>query len=611
MLSHPSRRKKKGGNALGQSIINAKKKNKSKFVSNHHLAEPVEEDEQNSKRLKSVLEMKSMDEFLSLASLSNKTFEAEKIQNVVMINENQVIDPKEQEKKFLDAFYSSSASKTTHLSLRIPRKPKWDKKMKKEQIKQQENDVFIAWRKSIAETEEKNMKLSITPFEKNIDIWRQLWQVIEKSQVVLQLVDGRNPLFYRCTDLENYVSEVNRNKQCILLVNKADYLSNELIEHWKKYFEENNVKAMFFSAKREQQLLDGEKVEECSPNIISRKDLLKELKKIVEERFKEEKTNSKESSEKPEQKETNNKIMIGLVGYPNVGKSSVINVLCGKKRVSVSSQPGKTKHFQTIPIDEENVVLCDCPGLVFPSFTNSKAEMMCGGVISIDHSADFDTPMILVVQRIPRKILEEVYNIKLPEASIYMSPQNFLHILARERGYVTGSALPDFKKTAKMVLKDYVNGKLLYCHLRPDYDPAKHGVVINTGIGVPMPEIAAPIEKNEKSEEPKIEKPEIKENIEKKEEKKMVIFSTKTKEEEKMDKEFFTSEKPAIQQKLTKDQKRQLKFAERRGEDISKLSMEEIRKRSEKKPKRTPKPVQPQIKPGYRTEGNFFDLLEI
>ncbi len=64
-----------------------------------------------------------------------------------------------------------------------------------------------------------------------------------------------------------------------------------------------------------------------------------------------------------------------MVGYPNVGKSSVINVLCKKKLVGVAAQPGKTKHFQTIMIDK-NIMLCDCPGLVFPSASSTRSEMV-------------------------------------------------------------------------------------------------------------------------------------------------------------------------------------------------------------------------------------------
>jgi len=63
--------------------------------------------------------------------------------------------------------------------------------------------------------------------------------------------------------------------------------------------------------------------------------------------------------------ESGKTVEIGLTGYPNVGKSSVINAVLGRKKVGVASMPGKTKHFQTLKLTEE-VTLCDCPGLVFP-----------------------------------------------------------------------------------------------------------------------------------------------------------------------------------------------------------------------------------------------------
>lgn len=89
--------------------------------------------------MKSVLDMKSLDEFLTLASMSNKTFEAEKMHNTVMVNENQIIDPKAQEKKFIDAFYAGSTNKAAVLSLRIPRKPKWTKETTKQELQNLEN----------------------------------------------------------------------------------------------------------------------------------------------------------------------------------------------------------------------------------------------------------------------------------------------------------------------------------------------------------------------------------------------------------------------------------------------------------------------------------------
>ena len=76
------------------------------------------------------------------------------------------------------------------------------------------------------------------------------------------------------------------------------------------------------------------------------------------------------------------KLVVGMVGYPNVGKSSTINVLCRQKKVAESATPGKTKHFQTIHLCED-IILCDCPGLVFPSFVSNTAEMVCNGLLPI------------------------------------------------------------------------------------------------------------------------------------------------------------------------------------------------------------------------------------
>jgi ribosome biogenesis GTPase A len=74
-------------------------------------------------------------------------------------------------------------------------------------------------------------------------------------------------------------------------------------------------------------------------------------------------------------KRDENKVVIGMIGFPNVGKSSVINVLCNKRLVGVGARPGKTKNFQTIFLDKD-LILCDCPGLIFPSIVHSKPQMV-------------------------------------------------------------------------------------------------------------------------------------------------------------------------------------------------------------------------------------------
>jgi len=130
--------------------------------------------------------------------------------------------------------------------------------MSAQEIQQNENISFLQWRRDIASIEENNVKLAITPFEKNIEVWKQLWRVIEKSDLLMQIVDARNPHFFFSSDLEKYIREVNPNKKFILLINKADYLSEDLIKHWNAYFKENNVMHIFFSAKLEQEKIDEE-----------------------------------------------------------------------------------------------------------------------------------------------------------------------------------------------------------------------------------------------------------------------------------------------------------------------------------------------------------------
>ena len=209
-------------------------------------------------------------------------------------------------------------------------------------------------------------------------------------------MDGRNPLFFRCPDLEKYVKEIDSVKENILLINKSDLLSDDIRNAWTKYLNANGINHIFFSAKKEQEKIDTDKIDEeeaqkeeeeyfeNTSRIFTRKNLLIALTRIVL-RVRQQKHQKQEQQEQEPPKSEKSAVskhavnpdlvVIGMVGYPNVGKSSVINVLSKKKLVGVAAQPGKTKHFQTLYIDKD-LMLCDCPGLVFPNFTSNRAEMV-------------------------------------------------------------------------------------------------------------------------------------------------------------------------------------------------------------------------------------------
>ncbi|EOB05190.1 Large subunit GTPase 1-like protein, partial [Anas platyrhynchos] len=448
--------------------------------------------------------------------------------------------------------------------LRIPRRPYWDRTTSAEDLKQAERESFLEWRRQLAHLEEEK-KLILTPFERNLEFWRQLWRVIERSDIVVQIVDARNPLLFRCQDLESYVKEVSSDKENMILINKADLLSEEQRAAWAQFFEKEGVKVVFWSALAECKRLSGEEKElgtedvaedlsdseeesssqeeddtvdnsaestsagsalqyqvlvsdddssdeyedceddeedawqTCSEdegggkvNGIAPKRVERTDGTAVQHAVQEQRRNIKNFSHLVQRNELleifktmhngprvkDGEVNVGLVGYPNVGKSSTINTILGDKKVSVSATPGRTKHFQTLYV-EPGLCLCDCPGLVMPSFISTKAEMICSGILPIDQMKDHVPPISLtyVCQHIPRNILEATYGISIIRPREDEDPdrkptaEELLTAYGYMRGFMTAHGQPDQPRSARYVLKDYVNGKLLYCHPPPGIDP--------------------------------------------------------------------------------------------------------------------------------------------
>lgn len=459
--------------------------------------------------------------------------------------------------------------------LKIPRRPAWTTDMTRLQLEKQERESFLDWRRELAHLAE-DSSLLLTPFERNIQLWRQLWRVIERSHLVVQIVDARNPLGFRSADLEDYVKEVGSEdgdeavpgkgkRRSLLLINKADLLTYDQRLAWAEYFEAEGIEYAFFSAanaaaaleqqekQRKRALGIYESGDEASDDEDDEEVAGSEEEEDSEEESDEddeteegepedEDEDAEESEEEPAQpsaldkgkqkatvedvdeaaealeqarldeqpeeiedirtrvltvaeledlfisaapplsdfatsRDPNpSKLMIGLVGYPNVGKSSTINALIGSKKVSVSATPGKTKHFQTLVLSDK-ITLCDCPGLVFPQFANTQADMICDGVLPIDQMREYSAPVDLVCRRIPREILEGTYGIRIDVKEIEdggtgkVGWEDLLSAYAIARGMTRSSfGMPDTSRAARYVLKDYVNAKLLYGRAPPGMD---------------------------------------------------------------------------------------------------------------------------------------------
>ena len=107
------------------------------------------------------------------------------------------------------------------------------------------------------------------------------------SDIVVQIVDARNPLLFRCEDLEKYVTEVSPHKRNMILLNKADFLTPEQREAWTTYFNSINVRVAFFSATLAAEELDEGEEEEEDKNVtesclLSRRELIKLFRQVTQ-----------------------------------------------------------------------------------------------------------------------------------------------------------------------------------------------------------------------------------------------------------------------------------------------------------------------------------------
>ncbi|XVE59679.1 hypothetical protein DITRI_Ditri05aG0065300 [Diplodiscus trichospermus] len=444
---------------------------------------------QNKKVLESVTEVSDIDAVLEQAEEADQLFSIQHPTPNLLINldtssstSDMTPEERREQQKKEEALHASS--------LRVPRRPPWNAAMSVEELDANEKQAFLVWRRSLARLEE-NEKLVLTPFEKNLDIWRQLWRVLERSDLLVMVVDARDPLFYRCPDLEAYAREIDEHKRTLLLVNKADLLPVSVREKWAKFFRFHKILFVFWSAKAASAALEGKMLTNQGKNnmqtsddpdtkIYGRDDLLARLQSEAEEIVKMRKSGSGTSRSSNIQSPSGNaggasapkSVVVGFVGYPNVGKSSTINALVGQKRTGVTSTPGKTKHFQTLIISDE-LTLCDCPGLVFPSFSSSRYKMIASGVLPIDRMTEHREAVQVVANRVQRHVIEDVYKINLPKPKPYelqsRPPQasEFLRAYCASRGYVASSGLPDETRAARQILKDYIDGKLPHYEIPP------------------------------------------------------------------------------------------------------------------------------------------------
>lgn len=152
-------------------------------------------------------------------------------------------------------------------------------------------------------------------------------------------------------------------------------------------------------------------------------------------------------------------ISVGFIGYPNTGKSSIINALRKKKVCNVAPIAGETKVWQYITL-MKRIFLIDCPGVVYPH-GDSETDIVLKGVVRVENIPSPEDHVEEVLKRVKKEYIQRTYKIYEWDDHV-----DFLEKLAMKTGKLNKGGESNISSAAKMVLNDFQRGKLPY-YIRP------------------------------------------------------------------------------------------------------------------------------------------------
>ncbi|MBU0979769.1 MAG: 50S ribosome-binding GTPase [Nanoarchaeota archaeon] len=243
--------------------------------------------------------------------------------------------------------------------------------------------------------------------------WRLVHKVIAEADVLLLLLDARLVDDTRNPEIEFKVKR--DGKPLIYVITKCDLISQREAEQHKRKFRPcvfvSATEHHGFTMLRDRILIEGKK--------LGRKE-----------------------------------VKVGVLGYPNVGKSSLINALKGKHSAPTSSVSGYTKALQKVRADSR-IMLLDTPGVIpFREKDNMKHSLT--GSIDFDKTKDPELVVMELMERCPGMI-EKHFGVK-PDEDLEI----VIDAIARKMNMLKRGSLPDTQRAACMILKEWQEGKIDY-----------------------------------------------------------------------------------------------------------------------------------------------------
>lgn len=247
--------------------------------------------------------------------------------------------------------------------------------------------------------------------------------------VVVELLDARIPFSSKNPDID----ELAGNKPRVVILNKSDLADRAKLDKWIKYYKDQGIKAIPIDTMKGVGL--NKLIDECRNATKDKMDALKE----------------KGRKERP--------IRIMIVGVPNVGKSSIINRLTGRKSAVTGDRPGVTKGKQWVRL-KGNLELLDTPGILWPKFEDQQVALNLAFCRAIkDEILDVDTLALRLIAKLmeiePEKLKTRYKLEELGETDI-----ETMDMIGYKRGFVTGRKELDYTRIATTVLNEFRDGKI-------------------------------------------------------------------------------------------------------------------------------------------------------